>query len=125
VHFAVARTNEDGSFAAKADMRKFANRGRESRGDSDIHGIATFVEEAHAGIDCVITAGGDGSMGSARCMANRTFHFALPLREDGERRREEQKWQSDLHVSGPDFILTGFGGRGTGSTVHDEQFERQ
>src|SRR5689334_15813134 len=104
--------NEDGGFASETDVREFAHSSGESRGDPDIYGIAAFVEEAHAGIDCVITAGGDGSMGSTRGMANRTLHFALPLREDGEHRREEQKWQSDLHVSGPDFILAGFGSTG-------------
>jgi hypothetical protein len=48
-------------------------------------------------------------MGSARCVANGTFHLALPLREYGERRGEEQNWQSGLHESEPKFILSGFG----------------
>ena len=69
IHLARLGADQDGRFAAHAEVRKLGHRGREHGRDARIDGRAALIVEAHAGVGGPVAAGRDRSVGAANRLA--------------------------------------------------------
>ena len=99
VNLAVLGANEDGRFAAQAEVRKLRDRSREHGGDANVHRVAAAIVHAHAGFGGVFTSGGHSAMSSPHGLAHGTL--ITRLRDARSREDNRQNCQSNLHEHRP------------------------
>ncbi len=71
--------DQNGSFAAHSEVRKFGDRRGEHRGHSRIHRVAAVVIDPHSGFGGVLAAGRDRAVRPANRLPQRMIVFASEL----------------------------------------------
>ena len=92
--------NQDGRFAAHAEMRELSHRGGEHGRHARIHCVSAMEEDVHAGLFGVFAAGGESAVGAASGVHGGDFKIlALRGSRTGANQEEKQGGQLVLHMA--------------------------
>ena len=105
IDFALRGADENGSFAAEAEVRDFGKRSREHGGDTRVDSIAALVVETHAGFSGELAAGADGSVDATGGEFLGTFVFFSGL-GGGQERGDENEGEPGFHLVGGLLLRT-------------------